>query len=214
MSNRSFHLVTPDILLRAYAAGIFPMAESADTSGLHWFDPPVRAVIPLDTFHTPKRLKRTLRKRLYEMRLNTAFPAVMRACARPAPGRTTTWINDEIMRLYTALFRRGHAHCVEAWEGGELVGGLYGVSLGGAFFGESMFSTKTNASKIALVYLVELLKYSGYTLLDTQFQTSHLAQFGTFEVTRANYHHLLAAALKQKAKMQLPPNWDQLAGAA
>jgi leucyl/phenylalanyl-tRNA--protein transferase len=211
MSNRSFHLVTPDILLRAYAAGIFPMAESADAQGLHWFDPPVRALIPLDTFHVPKRLARTLRKKPYEMRLDTAFGAVMRACAAPAPGRATTWINDEILRLYGALHRRGHAHSIEAWEAGELVGGLYGVSLGGAFFGESMFSRKTDASKIALTYLVALLKDCHFTLLDTQFQTPHLTQFGTFEITRANYHHLLEVALKRPARIRRPVDWDHLA---
>lgn len=211
MSNRSFHLVTPDILLRAYAAGIFPMAESADAQGLHWFDPPVRALIPLDAFHVPKRLARTLRKKPYEIRLDTSFNAVMRACAAPVLGRSTTWINDEIIRLYTALFRRGHAHCVEAWKDGELVGGLYGVSLAGAFFGESMFSRETDASKIALVYLVALLKECRFTLLDTQFQTPHLTQFGTFEVTRANYHHLLEAALRQPSRIRLPADWDHLA---
>ncbi len=217
MSNRSLHLLTPDILLRAYAAGIFPMAESADATQLHWFDPPVRALIPLDdSFHVSKRLKRTLRQKPYTIKLNTAFGEVMHACAAPAPARDATWINHEIISLYTTLHWRGHAHSVEAWNGKDLVGGLYGVSLGGAFFGESMFSRKTDASKIALVYLVTLLRYCGFTLLDTQFQTEHLAQFGTFEVTRANYLHLLAGAIKQPAKLTLPtdPDWDHLAGTA
>jgi leucyl/phenylalanyl-tRNA--protein transferase len=210
MSNRSFYLVTPDTLLRAYAAGIFPMAESAQATELHWFDPPVRALIPLDTLHVPKRLRRTIRKKPYEVRLNTAFDGVMRACAAPAPDRSTTWINAEILRLYNALHRRGHAHSVETWQDGKLVGGLYGVSLGGSFFGESMFSHKTDASKIALVYLVALLRASGFTLLDTQFQTTHLAQFGTHEITRANYHHLLKESIKLKTRLQQPADWDYL----
>nr|MDP9128202.1 leucyl/phenylalanyl-tRNA--protein transferase [Pseudomonadota bacterium] len=172
MSNRSLHLITPDILLRAYAAGIFPMAESADATELHWFDPPIRALIPLDTFHVPRRLARSLRKKPYAIKLNTAFGAVMRGCAAPGKGRETTWINNEIARLYGKLFARGHAHSVEAWDGDALVGGLYGVSLGGAFFGESMFSLKSDASKIALVYLVALLQANHFALLDTQFQTS------------------------------------------
>ncbi len=146
MSNRSFYLVTPDTLLRAYAAGIFPMAESAQATELHWFDPPIRALIPLDeNFHISTKLRRTLRKRPFEIRLNTAFDEVIRACAESVSERTTTWINGEIRRLYNALHWRGHAHSIEVWDGGELVGGLYGVSLGAAFFGESMFSRKTPA---------------------------------------------------------------------
>jgi len=215
MSNRSLHLLTPDILLRAYAAGIFPMAESAEATELHWFDPPVRAIIPLDdSFHIPRRLKRTLRQKPYTIKLDTAFGQVIRACAGSAPGRTTTWINREIVSLYTTLHWRGHAHCIEAWDGKELVGGLYGVSLGSAFFGESMFSRKTDASKVVLVYLVALLHHCGFTLLDTQFQTEHLTQFGTHEVTRANYLHLLADAVKKPAQLKLPahPDWDHLVG--
>jgi len=212
MSNRSLHLLTPDTLLRAYAAGIFPMAESANATELHWFDPPVRAIIPLDTFHVPRRLKRTIRQRPYIVKLNTAFSHVIRACAAPDQGRATTWINREIISLYVTLHWRGHAHSVEVWDGRELVGGLYGVSLGSAFFGESMFSRKDDASKIALTYLVTLLRHCGFTLLDTQFQTEHLTQFGTFEITRANYHHLLADALEKPRKIALPanPDWDHL----
>ncbi len=211
MSNRSFYLVTPDMLLRAYAAGIFPMAESAETSDLHWFDPPVRALIPIQDFHVPKRLARTVRQKPYDIRINTAFDEVMRGCAAPTRDRETTWINAKILRLYNALHWRGHAHSVEVWDKGELVGGLYGVSLGGAFFGESMFSRRTDASKIALVYLVALLRYNGFTLLDTQFQTPHLMQFGTYEITRANYHHLLKTVLKKTALFHKPPDWDHLA---
>jgi len=216
MSDRSLYLLTPDILLRAYAAGIFPMAESAEATGVHWFDPPVRAIIPIDDFHGPKRLKRTIRRKPYAIKLNSAFHKVISACAEPVQGRTTTWINREILGLYNTLHWRGHAHSIEAWEGTELVGGLYGVSLGSAFFGESMFSRKTGASKIALVYLVALLKYCGFTLLDTQFQTSHLEQFGTYEITRANYHHLLKASVKKPARLILPskPDWDHLVAAS
>jgi leucyl/phenylalanyl-tRNA--protein transferase len=214
MSNRSLYLLTPSTLLRAYAAGIFPMAESGEASGVHWFDPPVRAIIPLDAFHISTSLKRAIRQKPFTIKLDTDFNKVIRACAEPAPGRTTTWINSEIIGLYTALHWRGHAHSIEAWDGNELVGGLYGVSLGGAFFGESMFSRKTNASKIVLVYLATLLRYCGFTLMDTQFLTSHLAQFGTHEVTRANYHHLLRAAIKIKTRLALPstPDWDHLVG--
>ena len=222
MSNRTLQLLTPDLLLRAYAAGIFPMAESAEATELHWFDPPVRGVIPLETaaenpnvfFHVPKRLARTIRQRPYDIKLNTAFSQVIRACAETTDDRRTTWINREITSLYVTLHWRGHAHSIEAWDGDKLVGGLYGVSLGGAFFGESMFSRSDNASKIALVHLVALLRHSGFTLLDTQFQTSHLAQFGTHEITRANYHHFLEDAVKKPAKIKLPvaPDWHYLAG--
>ncbi|MDD5586694.1 MAG: leucyl/phenylalanyl-tRNA--protein transferase [Alphaproteobacteria bacterium] len=213
MSSRTLHL-TPDVLLKAYAVGIFPMAESAMSRHLRWFDPPLRAIFPLDErFHVPRRLRRTVRAAPYSIRLNTAFGDVIRACAAPGPGRMTTWINREIIGLYTTLHHRGHAHSIEAWRGHELVGGLYGVSLGSAFFGESMYSRAANASKIALVYLVALLRECGFTLLDTQFQTEHLAQFGTLEVTRANYHHLLAGAMERRAKLALPAEteWDYLA---
>jgi len=216
MSNRTF-LITPDVLLRAYAAGIFPMAESAAAHELRWFDPPIRAVIPLDDeFHVPRSLRRVIRKKPYKITLNTAFDQTIRACAEPAEGREITWINRPIIDLYTSLFRRGHAHSIEAWDGDELAGGLYGVSLGAAFFGESMFSRKSDASKIALVYLVALMRHCGFTLLDTQFQTEHLSQFGTFEVTRVNYHHMLAAAVPKPVKLARPDpkEWDQWAGLA
>lgn len=212
MSNRSIYLLTPSVLLHAYAAGIFPMAESADSQELHWFDPPVRAIIPLDDFKIPRRLRRTLRQRPYQIKLDTAFEKVIRTCAEPAFDRPTTWINREIIDLYCALHQRGHAHSIEAWNDEELVGGLYGVSLGAAFFGESMFSRQTDASKISLVYLVGLLRYCGFKLLDTQFQTTHLTRFGTHEITRENYHHLLKAALTYEVHLALPikPTWDHL----
>lgn len=211
MSRRQF-ILTPDLLLRAYAAGIFPMAESAESRELKWFDPPIRAIIPLDhQFHVPKRLARTIRQRPYEIRLNSAFEAIMRACAAPAADRPSTWINEEIIRLYTELHKRGHAHSIEVWQDEKLVGGLYGVSLGAAFFGESMFSRAADASKIALVYLVYLLRLNNYSLLDTQFQTDHLQQFGTLEITRDHYQHLLAVALQEPHQMMAPTGlaWHQ-----
>ena len=191
--------LTPDILLEAYAAGIFPMAESADDPELFWVDPTRRGILPLDAFHVPRRLKRVLRRTGFAVRVDTAFAAVMRGCAEASETRPSTWINDEIIRLYTALFARGAAHSVECWHEGELVGGLYGVSLGAAFFGESMFSRVTDASKVALVHLVARLRAGGYRLLDTQFVTPHLAQFGAVEISRARYHRLLAEALRYRA---------------
>lgn len=191
--------LTPEILLHAYAAGIFPMAESADDRELFWVDPTRRGVIPLDGFHIPRRLRRVLRQNRFELRCDTAFAAVMRGCAEVSDKRPNTWINDEILRLYASLFARGNAHSVECWQGEALVGGLYGVSLGAAFFGESMFSRGTDASKIALIGLVALLRTGGYRLLDTQFLTPHLAQFGGVEISRARYHRLLAEALRHRA---------------
>jgi leucyl/phenylalanyl-tRNA--protein transferase len=214
MSNRLSYHLTPSLLLRAYASGIFPMAESADATELGWYDPPIRALIPLDEdFHVPHRLARTIRHKPFHVTVNRVFPDVMKACAAPQPGRETTWINGEILRLYTALHHRNHAHSIEVWDGTNLVGGLYGVSLGTAFFGESMFSRATDASKIALVYLVALLRSCGYTLLDTQFQTPHLERFGTFEIARSAYHLLLEAAVeKEAAAFPEKPEWDILLG--
>lgn len=191
--------LTPGILLQAYAAGIFPMAEAADDPELFWVDPKRRGILPLDAFHVPRRLRRVLRRGRIAVRCDTAFEAVMRSCAEASETRPTTWINDEIVQLYGALFARGAAHSVECFLDGELVGGLYGVSLGAAFFGESMFSRVTDASKIALVHLVARLRLGGYRLLDTQFVTPHLAQFGCIEISRARYHRLLAEALRQRA---------------
>jgi leucyl/phenylalanyl-tRNA--protein transferase len=190
--------LTPAILLQAYATGIFPMAESADDPELFWVDPRHRGVLPLDSFHVPRRLKRVLRRADVAVRCDTAFEAVMRGCAEASETRPSTWINDEIVRLYSALFAHGAAHSVECWHDGQLVGGLYGVSLGAAFFGESMFSRVTDASKIALVHLVARLRLGGYRLLDTQFLTPHLAQFGGIEIPRARYHRLLAGALRHR----------------
>ncbi|HEY0526352.1 MAG TPA: leucyl/phenylalanyl-tRNA--protein transferase [Stellaceae bacterium] len=188
--------LTPDLLLQAYAIGIFPMAESADDPDIFWVDPEQRGVLPLDSFHVSRKLRRTVRQNVFEVRCDTAFEAVVRSCAQPTELRPKTWINEEIVRLYDALFRRGAAHSVEAWYGGRLVGGLYGVALGGAFFGESMFSRATDASKVALVHLVARLRAGGFVLLDTQFVTEHLEQFGAVEIPRAEYRRRLAAALR------------------
>ncbi len=186
-------------LLRAYAIGVFPMAMSRDDPELYWFDPEMRGVIPLDAFHVPHRLKRTIRQRPYRISVDTAFEHVMRACAEPRPGHEETWINDEIVDLYTELFEHGHAHSIECFEGSTLVGGLYGVSLGAAFFGESMFSRRRDASKVALWALVEVLRTGGYQLLDTQYLTPHLSQFGAVEIPRDDYKERLATALKHDA---------------
>jgi leucyl/phenylalanyl-tRNA--protein transferase len=187
--------ITPDMLLRAYSIGLFPMADSADDPELFWVEPEIRGVIPLDRFHVSRSLAKTMRKRPFDIRYDTAFEAVIDGCARPAPDRPTTWINEKIRTLYTALHRMGYAHSVEAWEGSTLVGGLYGVSLGAAFFGESMFSLRTDASKVCLVHLVERLRARGFQLLDTQFTTEHLKSFGAIDVSKAEYDVLLARAI-------------------
>jgi leucyl/phenylalanyl-tRNA--protein transferase len=191
--------LTPELLLRAYAIGIFPMSEGADDPDLFWVDPERRGILPLEAFHVPRRLKKTIRRGTFEIRSDTDFEGVMRGCAEENPGRPSTWINASILRLYRALHERGHAHSVEAWHDGVLVGGLYGVSLGAAFFGESMFSRAPDASKVALVHLVARLVAGGFKLLDTQFVTAHLAQFGAIEIPRAAYRRRLAAALRAEA---------------
>ena len=196
--------LTPEILVRAYAAGIFPMADSADDPELFWVDPTRRGIIPLDAFHVPRRLARLLRQHRFAIRCDTAFTAVMQNCAEASEMRPSTWINDEIVRLYAALFAHGAAHSVECWRDGRLVGGLYGVSLGAAFFGESMFSAETDASKVALVHLVARLRLCGFRLLDTQFLTPHLARFGGIEISRKHYHRLLAEALTYRAVFSSP----------
>jgi leucyl/phenylalanyl-tRNA--protein transferase len=194
--------LTPQLLLGAYASGIFPMAESRNDPDLYWIDPDKRGIIPLDAFHIPRRLRKTLRTAPYEIRCNADFLGTIRGCAEPQGSRPETWINDEIERLYAALFEMGFAHSVECWREDELVGGLYGVSLGGAFFGESMFTRARDASKIALCHLAARLCKSGYVLLDSQFLTDHLLQFGTIEIDRAEYKSRLADALKVNADFQ------------
>jgi len=203
--------LTPELLLRAYAAGLFPMAESAEDPELFWVDPDPRGVLPLDGFHLPRRLKRTLRSGAYEVRVDTAFEAVMRGCAEPTAIRPKTWINDEILRLYGALFDRGLAHSIEAWTEGELMGGLYGVALGGAFFGESMFSRGRDASKVALVHLVARLIAGGFRLLDTQFVTEHLERFGATAISRAEYHRRLELALAVRSEFPVYLGEDPVA---
>ena len=191
--------LTPEILVRAYAAGVFPMAESADDPELFWVDPRRRGVLPLDAFHVARRLRRVVRGRIFEIRCDSAFEDVIRACSEASEKRPNTWINDEIVRLYAALFARGAAHSVECWRDDRLAGGLYGVSLGAVFFGESMFSRENDASKVALVHLVARLRLGGFRLLDTQFLTPHLARFGGIEISRTRYHRLLAEALSYRA---------------
>jgi leucyl/phenylalanyl-tRNA--protein transferase len=191
--------ITPDVLLKAYAVGIFPMADSADDPGLFWLEPERRGIIPLEAFHVPKRLARTARSSQFELRVDTATEAVIVACAESAPGRPSTWINQRIQRLYSALARMGHCHSVECWQEDALVGGLYGVTLGAAFFGESMFHRRRDASKVALVHLVDRLRAGGFTLLDAQFVTDHLARFGAIEVPKKHYQKLLADAVQRSA---------------
>jgi leucyl/phenylalanyl-tRNA---protein transferase len=187
--------ITPQVLLKAYACGIFPMAESADDNALYWIEPERRGILPLDRVHVPRRLVRTIRQGGFEVRVDNDFEAVIDGCAAPRAGRRSTWINGRIRSLYADLFALGHCHTVEVWDGDELIGGLYGVHLGRAFFGESMFSRARDASKIALIYLVARLKFGGFELLDTQFLTGHLARFGAIEVGRAEFQRLLEAAL-------------------
>jgi len=185
--------LTPAMLLDAYCQGCFPMAE--DDGAIYWYDPDPRTIIPLDQFHIPRSLARRIRRGGFTVRFNTAFRQVMQKCAEPAPGRESTWISAELIDLYCRLHELGFAHSVETWMAGELVGGVYGVSLAGLFAGESMFSRRTDASKIALVHLVARLNERGHTLFDVQFTTSHLQRFGAVEIPRARYRRLLANAL-------------------
>ena len=194
--------LTPQILLDAYASGIFPMAETRHDNDLYWIDPDIRGVLPLEAFHIPRRLRKTIRAYPFEIRCNSDFHGTVRGCAEPQGNRPETWINDEIEQLYARLFDMGFAHSVECWDNGELMGGLYGVSLGGAFFGESMFSRARDASKVALCHLAARLRKGGFVLLDSQFVTDHLRQFGAAEIGRTNYRKKLAAALKVNAEFQ------------
>lgn len=209
--------ITPDILLRAYAAGIFPMAEDADDPSIHWVEPRLRGIIPLDAFHMSSKLRRLVKSDRFKVTADKDFAGVIAACAASAPDRPSTWINGRIRDLYVALHQRGpHAagssHSIEVYEGEALVGGLYGVRLGAAFFGESMFHRARDASKVALVHLVARLKAGGFHLLDTQFITDHLLQFGAIEIPAAHYRDLLAAALPRTASFDIWPN-DGVCGA-
>jgi leucyl/phenylalanyl-tRNA--protein transferase len=188
--------ITPEILLRAYSIGLFPMAESADDPEIFWVEPELRGIIPLDTFHVSKSLAKKIRQNPFDIRFDTDFEAVIAACGEQTSNRPSTWINDTIRSLYATLHHLGHAHSVEAWDGDRLVGGLYGVSLGSAFFGESMFSRRTDASKICLVYLVQRLRERGFTLLDTQFTTEHLKTFGAIDVPKDAYATMLEKAME------------------
>jgi leucyl/phenylalanyl-tRNA--protein transferase len=188
--------ITPELLLRAYAMGVFPMAQTRDATEIHWVDPRRRGVFDLDAFHISRSLARTIRQGRFGITINTAFADVVTGCA----DRPETWINGEIFALYNDLHATGHAHSLEVWEGDTLVGGVYGVSLGAAFFGESMFSRRTDASKVALAWLIHRLRAGGFTLFDTQFLTPHLASLGAIEISRAAYHKRLTAALAQTAR--------------
>lgn len=192
-------LLSPELLLRAYAAGIFPMADSRAARGIFWVDPRVRGVLPLDAFHVPRSLKKTMRRKPFEVRVDSQFEAVMRACAEPRPGHPDTWINESIVQAFVRLHELGHAHSVECWRDGQLVGGLYGLALAGAFFGESMFSQATDASKVALVHLVARLRFGGFVLLDVQFLTDHLSRFGVVEIPAREYLQRLGRALATQA---------------
>jgi len=194
--------ITPELLLQAYRIGVFPMGERRDDPKLYWLDPRLRAVLPLDGFHLPKRLARTVRRGPFEVTADTAFTEIMRACAQPRPGHPESWINDPILGLYGELFARGHAHSIECRRDGELVGGLYGVTVGAAFFGESMFSRERDASKVALVHLVARLIEGGFRLLDCQFMTEHLRSFGAIEIQRDDFRALLADAVERTATFQ------------
>ena len=192
-------IITPQILLRAYAAGVFPMAESAEDNALYWVEPEFRGILPLEAFHVSHSLSKTIRRRTFEVRVDTAFAEVIGGCAEQTPERRSTWINSRIRSLYMQLHKMGFCHSVEAWGGGELKGGLYGVRIGAAFFGESMFSRERDASKVALVHLVARLKTGGFQLLDAQFINDHLKQFGAIEVARNSYQRMLDNAIEGDA---------------
>ncbi|MER2533987.1 MAG: leucyl/phenylalanyl-tRNA--protein transferase [Rhizobiaceae bacterium] len=193
-----FH-IPPDLLLKAYASGVFPMGESAGDPEVFWVRPEVRGVIPLDGFHVPRSLRKVVKQNRFDIRFDTDFEGVIDACAEERAVRKSTWINAPIREAYIELFKRGHCHSVEAWREERLVGGLYGVRLGRVFFGESMFSRDTDASKVCLVHLVERLRARGFALLDTQFTTEHLKRFGAVDVPRRRYERLLQEALQGEA---------------
>jgi len=195
MSRRTLE-ITPDLVLRAYRAGLFPMAEGRGSGRLYWLDPKLRGVLPLDGFHLPRSLRRSVLSGRFRVTADRDFSAVLAGCAAPAPGREDSWINGEIEDLFNALHRSGQAHSIETWEEGRLVGGLYGIRIGGAFFGESMFARADDASKVALVHLVARLRRGGFTLLDTQFLNDHLARFGAMEIPQADYRSRLAKAVE------------------
>ena len=211
MSRRSLE-ITPELMLRAYRHGLFPMAETRRGNRLYWLDPERRGVLPLDRFHLSRRLARTVAAGVFQVTADTDFPAIIAGCASAAPGREDTWINPQIETLFCQLHRMGVAHSVESRRDGQLVGGLYGVAIGAVFFGESMFSRATDASKVALVHLVARLRLGGFRLLDTQFVTAHLAQFGAVELPREDYKARLAAAIEVPARWIANPDPGVLSG--
>jgi leucyl/phenylalanyl-tRNA--protein transferase len=201
--------ITPQVLLKAYSCGIFPMAESAGDPTLYWIEPERRGILPLQRVHVPKRLARIIRQNVFEVRVDSNYEGVIDGCAASRAGRRTTWINNRIRELYGELFEMGYCHTVETWLDGKLAGGLYGVQLGRAFFGESMFSYATDASKVALVYLVARLNKGGFHLLDTQFVTEHLKRFGAVEISRDQFHRELEIALQGRGDFgALPRDFD------
>lgn len=205
--------ITPQVLLKAYSCGIFPMAESADDPGLYWVEPEYRGIIPLNHLIVSHRLARTIRSDRFEVVVDRDFEAVIDACATPAAGRRSTWINQRIRKLYGELFALGRCHTVEAYRKGRLVGGLYGVDLAGAFFGESMFHRESDASKVALAHLVARMRHGGYRLLDTQFVTDHLLSLGAVELSRSQYHLLLNNALQIDGDFLAWPKGETKTGA-
>ena len=212
--NAQHFEITPELVLKAYAAGIFPMSEGADDPNIHWIEPRLRGIMPLDAFHVPRRLARTVRAEPYEIRFDADFDAVIAACAGTREGAQATWINGKIRTLYRKLFDQGNCHTVAVYgRDGGLAGGLYGVSLGAAFFGESMFHIRRDASKVALVHLAARLRRGGFLLHDTQFQTSHLQQFGTVEVPRREYKAMLAKAVAGRAEFTAAASGEAMSGA-
>ena len=211
--TRAIPPLDPDLLLRAYTVGVFPMADSRDAPSVYWVEPKTRAILPLGGFHLSRSLKKTLLSGRLTTTANAAFPRIVELCAQSAPDRPETWINAQIERAVAILHQRGHAHSIETWQNGELVGGLYGISLGRAFFGESMVSRATDASKVALAHLVARLRVGGFSLLDCQFQTPHLASLGAIEVGRATYMGLLEASVSAEGSspLALAPSADFLA---
>jgi leucyl/phenylalanyl-tRNA--protein transferase len=202
--------ITPDLLLKAYAHGVFPMAKARDDNEVFWVQPKLRGVIPLNTFHISKSLQKRLRRGLYTVTVDRSFPQVIAACAKAVAGREDTWINNKIAKIFSDLFSSGLVHSIETWQDDELVGGLYGLAMGGAFFGESMFTVANDASKVALCHLVGILKRGNYALLDTQFLTDHLKQFGAIEISQKEYLTQLSTALAQQGEFGAPLDQGEL----
>jgi len=210
MDRSERYVITAETLLRAYGAGVFPMAESRDSRDLFWVDPEMRGVFPLDGLKISRSLRKNIRQNKFHVTCDQDFPGVMEKCAESTKERPDTWMNEDVFRLYNELFNMGCAHSVECWQDGELVGGLYGVSLGAAFFGESMFTRRSNASKVALAHLIARLRLSGYLLLDTQFITDHLSSLGAIEIPRATYHLMLDEALQSIVAFYSEPTEAEL----